>query len=111
MLGEMTIDGQNTRFAYNDLRQRVQSSSGEQVRNYHYSPDGLLLFESDGAGRVIRRYLYSGNRLAAMVELGGKSAIEGKPGDALLNAAGALPGVPGSAATAAGEVLGACDTP
>ena len=73
MLVEASIEGQDTRFYYNGLRQRVKAVKGGQVTCYHYSPEGLLLFETDGEGTVNRLYLYSGDRLAAMVDAGRKA--------------------------------------
>jgi|GEM_PF-1057571 len=64
----VSIERENgkTAYTYNGLGQRVKTACGEDVRNYYYTPEGLLLFETDGAGRITC-YLYREGRLVAAV--------------------------------------------
>lgn len=59
--------------SYNGFNQRIRRESPAAILNFHYSPDGLLLFSTNDEGRVISRFIYSGNRLAAMVDSSGNS--------------------------------------
>jgi len=73
---QATAAGATTLYTYNALGQRaIKSPSGKNVpaaqkRHFHYDQDGKLLAESDGAGALIREYVWLEGLPLATVEAG-----------------------------------------
>jgi RHS repeat-associated protein len=67
----VTRGGIATAHSYDGLGNRVKSITGSAARNFHYDHLGRMLFETDGSKKVTARYIYAGNRLAAVETAGG----------------------------------------
>ncbi len=72
-LTELTCENKRYRFKYNGLGQRVRTILQQGERVWYYDFSHRLLYESDGAGQVMARYIYAGSLLVARVNAAGES--------------------------------------
>lgn len=72
---EATRGNRQSSYRYNGLGQRVQAITGGSARNYHYDLQGRLWYETDAQGRLIRGYVYAGEKLVASFGPDGQTAF------------------------------------
>ncbi|MBC2368826.1 hypothetical protein HBP99_09265 [Listeria booriae] len=61
-------------YKYDDDNRRIEKNVGGQVTKYFYDGDSIdILYETDGAGLVLRQYVYSDSNVRMAMKVGNKT--------------------------------------
>ncbi|EUJ40795.1 wall-associated protein, partial [Listeria rocourtiae FSL F6-920] len=78
-LTAITKKGETTPFAtyqYDDDNRRIEKTVNGQTTKYYYDGDSIdVLYETDGAGTVQRRYVYSDSNVRMAMKVGAKTVF------------------------------------